>query len=254
MQHPWHSKGCWVHHGALKWSELWSLPASIIYFCRWGGNDQEICWPGLPWCNWLGWVSLIPICPSTFSFLTKYCSELPYLEVQATVSSIDDPLMPVNTFHMWFLGVFFVLLTSGLNKVFSMWCMSVIISSFSWHHMIYIFLDPSIQISSYVVQLVSLPLGWGLAAILPPKQFNTFGYIWSLNPGPFSIKEHVCITMMANLVNTGAPYSNSSIHSTKTMARRNKADHMWALLLHCCGGQFHLVLGSWLPFYGIEHV
>ena len=74
--------------------------------------------------------------------------------------------------------------------------------------MIYIFLDPIIYISSLVVQLASLPLGRGLAAILPTKQFNTFSYIWSLNPGPFSIKEHVCITVMANLVNTGALYSN----------------------------------------------
>jgi OPT family oligopeptide transporter len=45
---------------------------------------------------------------------------------------------------------------------------------------------------------VCLPLGRGLAAILPTKHFNTFGYIWSLNPGPFSIKEHVCITVMVS--------------------------------------------------------
>ena len=58
-----------------------------------------------------------------------------------------------------------------------------------------------------VVQIVCLPLGQGLAAILPTKQFNTFGYIWSLNPGPFSIKEHVCILVM---VNSGdVLYSNS---------------------------------------------
>jgi len=31
--------------------------------------------------------------------------------------------MPVNTFRMWFLGIIFVLLTSGLNQIFAMRCM-----------------------------------------------------------------------------------------------------------------------------------
>jgi len=52
-----------------------------------------------------------------------------------------------------------------------------------------------------------LPLGQGLAAILPTKSFNTFGYIWSLNPGPFSIKEHVCISVMVGSTLNGM-YSN----------------------------------------------
>jgi len=47
-------------------------------------------------------------------------------------------------------------------------------------------------------------MGHGLAYILPRKQFNTLGYRWSFNPGPFSIKEHVCITVMANVVVIGA--------------------------------------------------
>jgi hypothetical protein len=43
-------------------------------------------------------------------------------------------------------------------------------------------------------------LGW----ILPETQFRTFGYVWSLNPGPFNIKEHVCITVMVNVAYIGA--------------------------------------------------
>jgi hypothetical protein len=69
------------------------------------------------------------------------------------------------------------------------------------------FLDPTFWLGSYVVQLIVLPLGQGLAAILPTKHFNTFGYIWSLNPGPFSIKEHVCITVMIGSTSMGI-YSN----------------------------------------------
>ena len=63
---------------------------------------------------------------------------------------------------------------------------------------------PSVLITGIVVQLVSLPLGKGLEHALPTRKFNTFGYVWSLNPGPFSIKEHVCITVMANVVVGGA--------------------------------------------------
>ena len=85
--------------------------------------------------------------------------------------------------------------------------MYVIISSGYWNHLIYIFLDPSIIVSEAIAQLVCLPLGQGLAAILPTKHFNTFGYIWSLNPGPFSIKEHVCISVMVSSSN-GRVYSN----------------------------------------------
>ena len=52
-----------------------------------------------------------------------------------------------------------------------------------------------------------LLLGRGLAAILPTKHFNMFGYVWSLNPGPFSVKEHVCISVMVASTTRGV-YSN----------------------------------------------
>ncbi|KIM38250.1 hypothetical protein M413DRAFT_30368 [Hebeloma cylindrosporum] len=112
----------------------------------------------------------------------------PYAEVRAVVSNIDDPLMPVNTFRMWFLGIFFALLTSGFNQIFSM-------------------RYPSLFLYTVVTQLICLPLGHGLAHILPTKRFNTFGYIWSLNPGPFSIKEHICMSVMVNSSTVGV-YSN----------------------------------------------
>jgi hypothetical protein len=62
---------------------------------------------------------------SHFTFLTTFHSESPYPEVRASVSSVDDPLMPVNTFRMWFLGILFTLLTSGFNQIFSMRCKSL---------------------------------------------------------------------------------------------------------------------------------
>ncbi|KAF8898456.1 OPT oligopeptide transporter [Infundibulicybe gibba] len=111
--------------------------------------------------------------------------ESPYPEVRAAVSSIDDPLMPVNTFRMWILGIFFSIFVPGINQMLSL-------------------RYPSVFITGIVVQLISLPMGKGLERILPTTRFRTFGYVWSLNPGPFSIKEHVCITVMANVVVAGA--------------------------------------------------
>jgi hypothetical protein len=55
------------------------------------------------------------------------------------------------------------------------------------------FSDPTVYIGSLVIQLLALPLGKAMEKLLPKTRFNTFGYVWSLNPGPFNIKEHVSI-------------------------------------------------------------
>lgn len=45
---------------------------------------------------------------------------------------------------------------------------------------------------------------------MPTKVFNTFGVKWTLNTGPFTIKEHVVITLMAN-VTVGYAYSTDAL-------------------------------------------
>ena len=45
-----------------------------------------------------------------------------------------------------------------------------------------------------------------LEVILPKKEFTTFGYAWNLNPGKFNMKEHMVITIMANVGFT-TPYT-----------------------------------------------
>lgn len=37
-----------------------------------------------------------------------------------------------------------------------------------------------------------------MARTLPTKEFRVLGWSFSLNPGPFNIKEHVIITIFAN--------------------------------------------------------
>jgi OPT family oligopeptide transporter len=55
-----------------------------------------------------------------------------------------------------------------------------------------------------VIQLLALPVGRLFAWALPTTKFRTFGYVWTLNPGPFNIKEHAVITVMAKCVEYGA--------------------------------------------------
>lgn len=48
-------------------------------------------------------------------------------------------------------------------------------------------------------EVLSFPLAKGLEAVLPRTKFNLFGRQVSFNPGKFSIKEHMLITIMANV-------------------------------------------------------
>lgn len=89
--------------------------------------------------------------------------------------------MPVNTFRMWFLGLLFTIIISAINHFLE-------------------FRAPSVYISPLIVQLLALPGGKLMEWALPKRHFNTFGYIWTLNPGPFNIKEHTVITIMANAI------------------------------------------------------
>ncbi|GLA35576.1 hypothetical protein AnigIFM63309_011421 [Aspergillus niger] len=106
----------------------------------------------------------------------------PYLEVRANVPNTDDPTLPVNTFRMWFLGVVFTLLGTGVNQFFSM-------------------RYPSVTITSLVAQLLSYPVGCFFAKALPIMKVRLFGR-WDLDINPdhhFNIKEHAVITIMSNL-------------------------------------------------------
>ncbi|KAK7682527.1 hypothetical protein QCA50_014327 [Cerrena zonata] len=107
----------------------------------------------------------------------KFCfDDSPYPEVRSAVSNTDDPLMPVNTIRAWLIGIIWAMLLPGLNQFL-------------------FFRFPSIIVSNVVAQLTSLPAGRLWERFLP--NMKIFGI--SLNPGPFNIKEHVLITMMATV-------------------------------------------------------
>ncbi|KAJ2394230.1 hypothetical protein GGI23_004770, partial [Coemansia sp. RSA 2559] len=103
----------------------------------------------------------------------------PFEVVRTAVSNNDDVAMPSMTFRTHVLGVFFVCLISFVNQ-------------FYWER------DNPIALNLLIVQLLCYPMGVGLAWILPKRTLNSFGYRWTMNPGPFTIKEHVLISLMSN--------------------------------------------------------
>ncbi|KAJ6602095.1 OPT-domain-containing protein [Mycena vulgaris] len=113
-----------------------------------------------------------------------------YVEVRAVVSNHDDPTVPAGTFRAWFIGTIFVAAGGFINQFFSI-------------------RFPGIGVGTNVAQVLAYPFA-KLLEFLPSTQYTTFGYTWSLNPGPFNAKEHMVITIMAN-VGFSTPYTNNII-------------------------------------------
>ncbi|KAJ7088419.1 small oligopeptide transporter [Mycena belliarum] len=113
--------------------------------------------------------------------------ESPYPEVRSAVANTDDPDMPVTTARTWIIGLAWAILIPGLNQFF-------------------FFRFPSVTIGGIVAQLLSFPVGRAAAAYVP--NWHILGV--SLNPGPFTVKEHVLITIMAS-VGAGSAYATDII-------------------------------------------
>ncbi|XP_059644983.1 oligopeptide transporter 7-like [Cornus florida] len=104
----------------------------------------------------------------------------PIVQVALTVPVTDDPNQPVVTFRMWILGTLACVLLSFLNQFF-------------WYRR-----EP-LTITSISAQIAVLPLGHLMASTVTERVFLK-GQKWefTLNPGPFGVKEHVLITIFAN--------------------------------------------------------
>ncbi|KAJ1856495.1 hypothetical protein GGH12_003278 [Coemansia sp. RSA 1822] len=103
----------------------------------------------------------------------------PFEVVRSAVSNTDVPNMPSMTFRTHVLGIFFVCLISFVNQ-------------FYWER------DNPIALNLLIVQLLCYPMGVAMAWGLPKRTWNLFGYKWTMNPGEFTIKEHVLISLMSN--------------------------------------------------------
>lgn len=120
--------------------------------------------------------------PSTSSRHSGVAEEenSPVEQVALTVPTTDDPTLPVLTFRMWFLGTLSCALLSFLNQFF-------------WYR------TEPLSITAISAQIAVVPLGRLMAAKITDRVFLR-GTRWefTLNPGPFNVKEHVLITIFAN--------------------------------------------------------
>ncbi|TFK50777.1 OPT superfamily oligopeptide transporter [Heliocybe sulcata] len=119
----------------------------------------------------------------------------PFPEVRASVSNIDDPDMPAMTIRMWIVGLALCMIGGAMNVFFN-------------------FRYPAPTVVPMVLLLVSYPVGKLLAFSLPIKTYRLPRWLgsqeFSLNPGPWNIKEHVLVFIMANVA-VGPPYALNAI-------------------------------------------
>ncbi|KAI5960692.1 hypothetical protein CANMA_003954, partial [Candida margitis] len=119
----------------------------------------------------------------------------PYPEVRAAVPSSDDYDMPQATIRGWTIGLIMTTIGSAMNMYFSL-------------H------SPTVTITTLVTSILAYPIGrfWAWCV---PKNWKIFGL--PLNPGPFNIKEHAVITIMAN-----ASFSSGPAYATDILVSMNK--------------------------------
>lgn len=127
----------------------------------------------------------------------------PIEEVRLTVSTADDPSQPTLTFRTWVLGILSCVLLSFVNMFFG-------------------YRQNQLWVSSVSAQIVVLPLGKLMAATLPTKPVKVPFTSWtfSMNPGPFNLKEHVLITIFANS-GAGGVYAVNIVTIVKAFYHRS---------------------------------
>ncbi|PKU69522.1 oligopeptide transporter 7 [Dendrobium catenatum] len=125
----------------------------------------------------------------------------PIEQVALTVPITDDPNAAVVTARMWILGTASCILLSFLNQFF-------------WYR------KEPLSITSISAQIAVVPLARMMAALLPDRKFFA-GCKWefSLNPGPFSVKEHVLITIFAN-AGAGSVYAIHIVTAVRVFYRQ----------------------------------
>ncbi|KAH9818914.1 putative oligopeptide transporter [Melampsora americana] len=118
----------------------------------------------------------------------------PYAEVRACVDALDDTTIPAVTFRMGVIGLALGSLAAAFNQFF-------------------LARKPGMVLSVTVVQVIAYPIGRFMAKVLPTRVFHFGRQSFTFNPGPFNIKEHVLISIMANA--SHSPYATCIIASLR---------------------------------------
>ncbi|KAI3923278.1 hypothetical protein MKW92_002448 [Papaver armeniacum] len=123
-------------------------------------------------------------------------------QVALTVPTTDDPTIPVLTFRMWVLGTLSCVALAFLNQFF------------------YYRKEP-LSVSSLSAQIAVVPLGHLMAKYITVRKFfKGTRYQFTLNPGPFNIKEHVLITIFANS-GAGSVYAIHIVNVVKVFYKKS---------------------------------
>ncbi|KAG6025820.1 hypothetical protein E4U41_001447 [Claviceps citrina] len=130
----------------------------------------------------------------------REAQDSPYPEVRAAVRNYDEHL-PCNTVRAWVIGLLLVVLGASMNTLFSL-------------------RQPSISIGPLLAQIIAWPMGHAWARLMPSRTVTTLGLRWSLNPGPFNIKEHSVIAVMAS-VSFSVAYSTDIILAQLIFYKQN---------------------------------
>ncbi|KAH8157022.1 hypothetical protein CIB48_g11227 [Xylaria polymorpha] len=144
------------------------------------------------------------------------------VNVRAAVRNYDIDL-PANTIRAWVIGLILCTIGSAVNMLFSL-------------------RNPSVTITTYVIQLVAYPIGLGWDLIFPDRVFGFMGMKFNFKPGKFNFKEHVIIVAMSN-----AAYGGGVLYATDVLlaqqvfypAKTNGwriGRHRW--FLYIMGGSF----------------
>lgn len=127
--------------------------------------------------------------------------ECPIKQVDLTVPKTDDPTLPVLTFRMWVLGIGACVILSFVNQFF-------------WYR------KQPLIVTAISAQIAVVPLGHLMARTLPTRVFFAGTPLeFTLNPGPFNVKEHVLITIFGNS-GAGTVYATHILSAVKLYYKR----------------------------------
>ncbi|KAL6808390.1 OPT oligopeptide transporter domain-containing protein [Trichoderma camerunense] len=106
----------------------------------------------------------------------------PYPEVRAVARNFDEEHLPYNTIRAWTIGLSPCVIGAALNTLFSL-------------------RSPRIGLGSLIVLFLGWALGRTWETCMPIKriQLSPSGLKLDLNPGPFNMKEHSVIMIMASV-------------------------------------------------------
>ncbi|CAM0945228.1 unnamed protein product [Alopecurus aequalis] len=155
----------------------------------------------------------------------------PVEQVRLVVPTTDDPTLPTLTFRVWVIGIIGCIILSFVSVLTC-------------------FRPNPVDIPGFAIILVCYSLGKFMAAMLPTRLVRVPGtkIMFSLNPGPFSIKEHIlCWTIFTS--GSGVPIATEVFAATRAYFRRSIHPATYFLLLFTTANLVYGFAGLFMKFF-----